>query len=64
MDADPECSVCNVRRTLVKVKAVANRHEMRSFECPQCSSVLAIVAKRQRGPLNATHLHCFAEAAS
>ena len=44
MNAESECSNCNVARILKTVTPVARRCRMRSFECPKCRSVLRIVA--------------------
>ena len=44
MDAESECSNCNVARILKAVTPVARRCRMRSFECPKCRSVFRIVA--------------------
>jgi hypothetical protein len=43
MDVEPECIACHVKRTLICITPVANRHEMRSFECPKCSTVFRLV---------------------
>jgi hypothetical protein len=40
---EPQCIACNVKRTLICVTRVANRHEMRSFECPKCSTIFRLV---------------------
>jgi hypothetical protein len=44
VDAESECSNCNVARILKTVTPVARRCGMPSFECPKCRSVLRIVA--------------------
>ena len=44
MNAESECSNCNVARILKTVTPFARRCRMRSFECPKCRSVLRIVA--------------------
>jgi len=44
VDAESECSNCNVARILKTVTPFARRCRMRSFECPKCRSVLRIVA--------------------
>jgi hypothetical protein len=43
MEDQPECIACHVKRTLISVTPVANRHEMRSFGCPECSTVFRLV---------------------
>jgi hypothetical protein len=48
VDAESECSNCNVARTLITVTPFARRCQMRSFECPKCRSVLRIVAFGRR----------------
>jgi hypothetical protein len=47
MDAELACIACNVKRTLISVMPVRNRHEMLSFECPRCRSILRLVARRK-----------------
>jgi transcription elongation factor Elf1 len=47
-DAEYECIVCNVKRIVIEVMPVARGYEMRSLECPQCSSVFKIVVRRRR----------------
>jgi hypothetical protein len=44
MDAAPHCIACNVKRTLISISPAPNRHEMRSFECHKCRTVLRLVA--------------------
>ena len=44
MDAESECSNCNVARILKTVTPFARRCRLRSLECPKCRSVLRIVA--------------------
>jgi transcription initiation factor IIE alpha subunit len=48
VDAESECSNCNVARILMTVTPFARRCQMRSFECPKCNSVLRIVAFGRR----------------
>jgi predicted RNA-binding Zn-ribbon protein involved in translation (DUF1610 family) len=48
MNAESNCIVCDVKRTLTSVTPVKNRHEMLSFECPRCGSVFRLVARRER----------------
>jgi hypothetical protein len=48
VDAESECSNCNVARTLKTVTPFAKRCRLRSFECPKCSSVFRIVAFGRR----------------
>jgi|GraSoi_2013_60cm_1033757.scaffolds.fasta_scaffold82081_1 hypothetical protein len=50
MDVEPDCIACNVKRTLISVSPVKNRHEMRSFECPECSTVFRLVVQRETRP--------------
>jgi hypothetical protein len=38
---------CDVTPTLISVSPVKNRHEMRSFECPECRSVFRLVVRRE-----------------
>jgi predicted RNA-binding Zn-ribbon protein involved in translation (DUF1610 family) len=51
MTAEPICIACNVKRALTGVVAVRNRHEMQSFECPNCGSLFRFVVRRERRPL-------------
>jgi predicted RNA-binding Zn-ribbon protein involved in translation (DUF1610 family) len=51
MNAEPICIACNVKRTLASVTPVRNRHEMQSFECPNCGSLFRFVVRRERRPL-------------
>ena len=48
MDAESECSNCNVERTPKTVTLFARRCRLRSFECPKCRSVLRVVAFGRR----------------
>jgi hypothetical protein len=50
MNVEPNCIACNVTRTLINVLPVKNRHEMRSFECPQCRSLFRLVVRRELRP--------------
>jgi hypothetical protein len=47
MDAEPHCIACNLKRTLIGVSPAANRHEMQSFECPKCHTILTLVVERE-----------------
>jgi hypothetical protein len=47
MNVEPNCIACNVTRTLISVLPVKNRHEMRSFECPECRSLFRLVVRRE-----------------
>jgi predicted RNA-binding Zn-ribbon protein involved in translation (DUF1610 family) len=51
MDVEPNCIACNVTRTLIGVLLVKNRHEMRSFECPQCGSLFRLVVRCEPRPI-------------
>jgi hypothetical protein len=48
MDAELACIACNVKRTLLSVTPVRNRHEMRSFECPECRTILKLMVARRK----------------
>jgi transcription initiation factor IIE alpha subunit len=48
VDAESECSNCNVARIFKTVTPLARKCQMRSFECPKCGSVLKIVAFGRR----------------
>jgi hypothetical protein len=51
MDMEPNCIACDVARTLISVSPVKNRHEMRSFECPECRSVFRLAVRREPRPI-------------
>lgn len=51
MTVEPICITCNVKRALTSVVPVRNRHEMQSFECPNCGSLFRFVVRRERHPL-------------
>ena len=48
MRAESNCIKCDVKRTRISVTPVENRHEMLSFECPQCGSLFRLVVQRER----------------
>jgi hypothetical protein len=50
MGAESKCTACDIKRTLIQVVPAPNRHEMRSFECPQCGSIFRFVVRRKRLP--------------
>jgi hypothetical protein len=50
VNTEPNCIACNVTRTLINVLPVKNRHEMRSFECPECRSLFRLVVRREPRP--------------
>ncbi|SHK10759.1 hypothetical protein SAMN05444159_2429 [Bradyrhizobium lablabi] len=64
MNVEPNCIACNVTRTLISVLPVKNRHEMRSFECPECGSLFRLVVRREpRSVADEVTGPCFAAAA-
>ncbi len=50
MDVGPKCITCNVEQMLTSTTPVANGHEMRQFECPQCKGVFRLVIRRTTQP--------------
>jgi hypothetical protein len=42
----PVCSACNVERTLTAVEPLVKGHDIRSFECPVCQTILRLVVRR------------------
>jgi hypothetical protein len=42
----PLCSACNVERTLAAVEPIVKGHDIRSFECPACHTILRLVVRR------------------
>ena len=42
----PLCSACNVERTLTAIELAAKGHDIRSFECPVCQTILRLVVRR------------------
>ena len=44
--SSPLCSACNVERKLTAVEAFAKGHDVQSFECPVCHTLLKLVARR------------------
>lgn len=51
MSAEPICIACNVERKLTDITPVRNRHDMLSYECPQCLSIFRLVVRRERRKL-------------
>jgi hypothetical protein len=51
MSAEPICIACNVERKLTDVTPARNRHEMLTYECPQCQSIFRLVVRRERREL-------------
>jgi hypothetical protein len=47
MYAEPICIACDVERKLTDITPVRNRHDMLSYECPQCLSVFRLVVRRE-----------------
>jgi hypothetical protein len=47
MGAEPICIACDVERKLTDVMPVRNRHDMLSYECPQCLSIFRLVVRRE-----------------
>ena len=41
----PVCSACNVERTLTVVEPLVKGHDIRSFECPVCQTILRLVVR-------------------
>ena len=41
--SSPVCSTCNVERTLAAVEPIVKGHDIRSFECPVCHTILRLV---------------------
>jgi len=48
MHAEPICIACDVERKLTDIAPVGNRHDMLSYECPQCLSIFRLVVRRER----------------
>jgi hypothetical protein len=49
--SSPLCSACNVERKLTAVEAFAKGHDVQSFECPVCQTILKLVVRREATPL-------------
>jgi hypothetical protein len=49
--SSPLCSACNVERKLTAVEAFAKGHDVQSFECPVCHTLLKLVVRRGATPL-------------
>ena len=43
----PICISCNLERTLVSIQPTRNRHDVRRYECPKCSSAFRLVVERK-----------------
>lgn len=48
MSAEPICIACDVERKLTDITPVRNRHDMLTYECPQCLSIFRLVVRRER----------------
>jgi hypothetical protein len=48
MYAEPICIACDIERKLTDITPVRNRHDMLSYECPQCLSIFRLVVRRER----------------
>ncbi len=48
MSAEPACIACDIKRKLTDITPVRNRHDMLSYECPQCLSIFRLVVRRER----------------
>ena len=48
----PACYSCSVRRSLRDVSPVVPGYEIRSFECPNCRTVLRLVCQSDAGSQN------------
>jgi hypothetical protein len=46
MTAAPICITCNRERTLIGITPGRNRHDVRSYECPDCKDVFRLVVER------------------
>jgi len=46
--AAPKCMACNVERRLAAVEPIAEHYEIRSFECPNCKTVIRLVVRREQ----------------
>jgi len=44
--SSPSCSAYDVERTLTAVETFAKGHDIRSFECPVCHTILRLVVRR------------------
>jgi hypothetical protein len=44
--AAPICITCNLERTLISIKPVRNRHDLRQYECPRCRNIFSLVMER------------------
>ncbi|THD55054.1 MAG: hypothetical protein E8A46_06690 [Bradyrhizobium sp.] len=55
MYAEPICIACDVERKLTDIAPVKNRHDMLSYECPQCLSIFRLVVRRERRELAETN---------
>ena len=46
MVAAPHCITCNLERTLISIQPGRNRHDVRSYECPDCKDIFRLVVER------------------
>ena len=37
---------CNCERTLINIRPGRNRHDVRSYECPDCKGIFRLVVER------------------
>jgi hypothetical protein len=44
--ATPICITCNLERTLISIQPGRNRHDVRSYECPDCKDIFRLVVER------------------
>lgn len=48
MAAGPICISCKIDRKFVESAHAATNYEIRTFECPECASVLRLVVKCEK----------------
>jgi hypothetical protein len=46
MVAAPQCITCDLERTLISIQPGRNRHDVRSYECPDCKDIFRLVVPR------------------
>jgi hypothetical protein len=50
VSAESTCLACNVARNVIGVIPTAGGYEIRTFQCPECKSILKLVVRDEPAP--------------
>lgn len=50
MSAESTCLACNVARNVIDAIPTAGGYEIRTFQCPECKSILRLVVHNESAP--------------